>query len=279
MSTPDFKPGVAEFSESLGPPYVLGGSFADTASFRSAVDDGTEVSYSVSDRAKTEWRRGVFDRVNNRLTAGQLKRSTTGGAISWGAGRRIVTLEIGDDISDFAPVQSVAGQTGNIITIGPEYGGTGADLSATGGPRESVFQEEPGGPLLVRPIISGDVADFIESSFWSTVQTAAATSLGDLDDLVLLANVSCGDLVGCGESSTDEFTNVTLGELSPPALVSALSDFIESTFWATVQTAAATSIGDLADIVILGNFACGDLEEAGNTPAADFINVTLGEIF
>lgn len=133
---PIFKSGVSEVSKTLGPgPYVLEGALPGQSAFSERVPHGAEVNYSVSDRSKTEWRRGVYDRTRNQLSRGTLLHSTTGAPIQWGAGHRIVQLEVGDDPGSFAPVQSIASASDG-ITVSAYAGAVtvtlGNDLTALG---------------------------------------------------------------------------------------------------------------------------------------------------
>lgn len=131
-----FVRGVAEVTSTEGVgSYVLGGALPGFARFSELVPDGALVNYSVSDGARREWAQGVFNAPLNTLTRGQVSFASGGGAsVNWGSGRKIVTLELGDDpgLSSLT-VQSAAsfGLAGD-VAAGPGIGVLDAVLSETG---------------------------------------------------------------------------------------------------------------------------------------------------
>lgn len=111
---PFYTRGVAEISTTTGTgPYKLAGALPSYARFRQLVPNGAVVNYSVTDGAKTEWLQGIYNAGADTLSRGTISFSSDGAPINWGPGRRIITLEFGDDPSAFG-VQSVAGLTGHI---------------------------------------------------------------------------------------------------------------------------------------------------------------------
>lgn len=94
----NFQAGISETTSTSGltVPFQLGGPLVPAKSGLSErLADGQQVSYSVSNGAKTEWWTGVFNLAANTISRGEFIWSTSGSAIDWNAGRKIIEIENG----------------------------------------------------------------------------------------------------------------------------------------------------------------------------------------
>lgn len=82
--------------------------------------------------------------------------------------------------TDIATVGTITAGVWHATLIGVLYGGSGADLSATGGPRQIVKQATAGGALTVGILDRNDVPQFYHRSIWQT--RANATSIDSIGD-------------------------------------------------------------------------------------------------
>lgn len=131
-----------------------------------------------------------------------------------------ITLANGDgvagapsiDISTSYVGQATITTLGTIATgtwaatkIGLAYGGTNADLSATGGTGQVLKQATAGAAITVSTLASTDISNFDDAAYWA-IADAIGVDDGDLADQVFGANLDLGDLSGCGNTATAGFT-------------------------------------------------------------------------
>ena len=128
-----YAPGVSEITTTTGiGPYALGGAPATSAALVDRVPHGSQVYYRVSDGAQTEITLGIFDALNNTLSRDSIDYPATG-EVSWGAGRKIITLEISDDLARYVVVSRIP----NISPVASS--GDASDITPPPGPRQTWF--------------------------------------------------------------------------------------------------------------------------------------------
>jgi hypothetical protein len=111
---------------------------AGNISFSDFVPTGTIVTVVVTDGQKIERSRGVYSTSLNRITRVSVLLPLSG-AVDWGAGKKYIFLDMSGSIS-FTDIIGIATVT---------QGGTGANLSATGGTSQIVRQNTVGGAFTV----------------------------------------------------------------------------------------------------------------------------------
>lgn len=250
--------GVVEYTEITGTGNYTGlKPVPGQMAFFDAVSTGSVVTVTVTDGIKIERSRGIYSSALKRVTRVTVLFPLSG-AVDWGVGRKYVILDISGSISftDIIGIATVA------------QGGTGADLSATGGTSQVVRQSTVGGNFTVSQLGVSEL---------SGLGTNVATLLS-------------GNATGSGSPVGSVSPTLTGVPLAPTASAATNNTQIATTAYADAAVAAIIAAADamvfkgVIDCSANPNYPAADrgwtyrVSVAGKIGGASGVNVEVGDL-
>ena len=166
--------------------------------------------------------------------AGTANRITTSGSTSLSVGGTVSTIDIASTYagqSSIVTVGTITTGTWNGGIIGVTYGGTGANLSATGGAGQYVKQSTVGGAFTVGTIPASDIGSGANLSVGTSLSITAGTGTA-----AVLTAVTINTIQDIRTTASPQFAALGLGGLA--GATNTLSLYGTTSGTVTVKTAA-----------------------------------------
>jgi hypothetical protein len=227
-------------------------NFADSANIPLTVDDGNYLTYNGVEIFNSAGRMGA--NAVPAFTGGDVTSAGSSLVLSIGAGKVTNSMLAGSIASsklvgsDIATLGTVTSGTWNSTKIGIAYGGTNADLSATGGTSQVLKQTTLGGNVSVARLACSDLSN---ASASCSTDTTVAT------------NITSGTLGSTVQGNITTVGTVTSGTWNAGAVTS--SGAITSNSVAQSSTVASNAISTTGGIGAAKSITTnGDLKIGGS---------------
>lgn len=204
--------GVSEYSSTTGTtrPYALSGAVAGNSSFAESVGNNDTFNFYIYDGPRYERGRGQYDASTNTIATLSLTTTSNGGSpVNWPtSGRRIILLETAAS----SYLLSIYNDDAFWISLDT------ALYTDLGRLREVAYKEHDMGTLngVLTDFNSGDiytidlgrgttpdpVAAEVDDVFWSIIEVASGSDLGNLREDVM-KNLDMGRLAGAIGNTVD----------------------------------------------------------------------------